>query len=70
MKAGKQKKRSPEENFESSAPPKARPKRKIVPRDGDRHMLAKAHNVSTTNNAMAMSVRTKGPKASMTGMVA
>ena len=33
-------------------------------------MLAKAHNVSTKNNVIAMSVRTKGPNASMTGMVA
>ena len=70
MNAGKQKKRSPAENLDSRAPPRARPNRRIVSRDGDRHILAKAHNVSTTNNVTAMSVRTKGPNASMTGMVA
>ena len=67
---GKTEEQKPAENFESSAAPKARPNRRIVPRDGDRHMLAKAHNVSTKNNVIAMSVRTKGPNASMTGMVA
>ena len=70
MNAAKQKNKSPAENLVSSAAPKARPNRRIVPRDGDRHMLAKAHNVSTKNNVIAMSVRTKGPNASMTGMVA
>jgi hypothetical protein len=69
MNAEKQKKSSPAENFDSSAPPKARPNRRTVFRDGDRHMLAKAHSVNTTNNVIAMSVRTKGPNASMTGMV-
>ena len=70
MNAGKQKNRSPAENLESSAPPKARPNRRTVPRDGDRHMLAKAHKVSTTNKVIAMSVKTRGPNASMTGIVA
>ena len=70
MNAAKQKNKSPAENLVSSAAPKARPNRRTVPRDGDRHMLAKAHNVSTTNNVIAMSVRTRGPNASMTGMVA
>ena len=53
MNAAKQKNKSPAENLVSSAAPKARPNRRIVPRDGDRHMLAKAHNVSTKNNVIA-----------------
>src|SRR5271156_2181077 len=70
MNAAKQKNKSPAENLVSSAALKAAPNRRIVPVDGDRHMLAKAHNVSTKNKVIAMSVRTKGPNASMTGMVA
>ena len=70
MNAAKQKNRSPAENLESSAPPKARANLRTVPRDGDRHMLAKAHKVRTANKVIAMSVKTKGPNASMTGMVA
>ena len=66
----KQKNPCPAENLVSSAAPKARPNRNIVAREGDRHMLAKAHKVTTKNKVMAMSVSTKGPNASMTGMVA
>src|ERR1700722_20474228 len=69
MNAAKQKNKSPAENLVSSAAPKGRPNRSIVPRDGDRHMSAKAHKVTTKNKVMAMSVRTKGPNARMTGMV-
>ena len=70
MTAGKQKNRSPEENLERSAPPRARLNHRIVLRDGDCHMLAKDHNVSTTNSVMAISVSTRGPNASITGIVA
>src|SRR5579864_8326397 len=70
MNAAKQKNRSPAENLDSNAPLSERPNLSTVPRDGDRHMLAKAHTVRTANKVIAMSVKTRGPNASMTGIVA
>jgi hypothetical protein len=68
--AAKQKNRRPAENLESSAPLRANPNLRTVPCDGDRHMLAKAHKVRTANKVIAMSVKTRGPNASMVGIVA
>src|SRR5579871_2818191 len=70
MNAAKQKNKIPAENLDRSAPPKARPNLRTVACEGDCHMLAKAHKVRTANKVIAISVKTRGPKASMAGIVA
>jgi hypothetical protein len=48
----------------------SRPNLRTVQCDGDRHMLAKAPKVRTANKVIAMSGKTRGPNASMEGIVA
>src|ERR1700746_980323 len=67
--AGKTKNNNPEENFESSAPAKAKPTLMTSPREGLRHMFGSCHTVSTQNNVTARSVMTNGPKARKAGIV-
>ena len=60
---------TPQENFESSAPAKARANLRDVRRSGLRHNSPRVHSANTLKRAMATSVSTNGPKARNVGIV-
>ena len=61
--------RTPAENFESSAPARARANRRVLRGLGSRHTSPKVHSVNTVKSAMATSVSTSGPKVRNAGML-
>lgn len=67
--AGKTKKSSPEENFESNAPAKTSPNLTTSPPLGECHMAGNCQMVSSQNSVTTTSVITSGPKARNAGIV-